>query len=225
MCGRYFLHAKLNELTELVGELYIDQPLQTSYNIAPSQPVSVIHADARGARHLTAMRWGLVPSWSKSLNTRYKMINARTETIAEKPAYRAAFRYRRCLIPASGFYEWQPRPSGKQPWSITREDGQILMLAGVWEHWQDPDGNELESCSVIVREANPEIAPVHDRMPVMLAESVFDAWLDRHLQRVEHIVPLMADVITAPMCLRPVSRRVNNPGNDDVDLLRPVEES
>lgn len=221
MCGRYFLHSTADKLTRLFGEMPMPR-LAPRYNIAPTQPVPIVRQNARGEREMALVRWGLVPGWSKGPDSRYSMINARAETVASKPAYRNAFRYRRCLIPADGFYEWQQGPSGKQPLVLRPLDGGMLALAGIWEHWQDADGNEIESCSILVRAANAQVAAVHDRMPVVIAPAAFDLWLDIHAQKPQPLETLLAAQTVPVLQIYPVGRAVNSPANDAADLLQPM---
>lgn len=222
MCGRYFLAASLDDLTGLFGP-FAGAPPPRRYNIAPSQPVPVLRADATGARHLVPVRWGLVPGWSKGPDSRFSMINARAETLAAKPAYRAALRYRRCLVPASGFYEWHARSDGKkQPFAIRRVDHRPFAIAGLWEHWQGADGSELESCSLIVTTANHRVAAIHERMPVILDPSDFPAWLDRHRQHPDELLPLLRPCPDDWLELYPVSAEVNNPRHDGPQLREPA---
>lgn len=223
MCGRYFLHSTADKLTRLFGEMPMPL-LEPRYNIAPTQPVPIVRQDARGRREMVLVRWGLIPSWSKGPDPRFSMINARAETAAQKPAYRSAFRYRRCLVPADGFYEWRKVDGGKQPYVLRPGNDQALALAGLWEHWQDADGNELESCSILVRAANDQVAPVHDRMPVVIGPDAFDLWLDIHAQKPAPIETLMAAQQPPDLVIRPVGRAVNNPRNDSPSLLDPLDE-
>jgi putative SOS response-associated peptidase YedK len=219
MCGRYFLHAGADRLAALFGDMPMPR-LQPRYNIAPTQPVPIVRQDTRGGRELVLVRWGLVPSWSKGPDSRYSMINARVETAASKPAYRNAFRYRRCLLPADGFFEWQVQAGGKQPLVLRPEDGSLLALAGLWEHWQDADGNELESCSILVGPANSQVAAVHERMPVVIAPTSFAAWLDVRNQHAAAIEALLAAQYAPRYAIHPVSRAVNNPRADGPELVQ-----
>ncbi len=219
MCGRYFLHSSLDQLTELFGEM--DAPrLAPRYNIAPSQPVPVVHENALGQRQMTFMRWGLVPAWSKGPDNRFHMINARAESIAEKPAYRAAYRYRRCLIPADGFYEWAPSPGGRKPYVLQPEDGKPVAFAGIWEDWMDAEGNQLDSCAVVTTAANMQVRAVHQRMPVILQQQYFACWLDRHLQKPAEVTPLLEHNRTPQLQVYPVGKGVNNPQHDGPELIR-----
>jgi putative SOS response-associated peptidase YedK len=223
MCGRYFLHASAEQLAALFGEMPMPR-LAPRYNIAPTQPVPVVRVADGGRREMVLVRWGLVPGWSRGPDNRYSMINARVETVAQKPAYRGALRYRRCLVPADGFYEWRATARGKQPYVLRAADDRPLALAGLWEHWQDADGNELESCVILVRAANTQVAPVHDRMPVIMDPGSFERWLDPRLQKSQPVETLLAAQQPPALTVYPVSRAVNSPSNDSPDLLKPDPE-
>jgi putative SOS response-associated peptidase YedK len=222
MCGRYFLHSTAEKLTQLFGEMPMPV-LAPRYNIAPTQPVPIVRVDAQGRREMVLVRWGLVPGWSKGPDNRYSMINARAETVAQKPAYRNAYRYRRCLIPADGFYEWRAGHNGKQPYVLRAADRTPLALAGLWEHWHDDQGNELESCVILVKEANAQVRPVHDRMPVFIGHDSFHTWLDPRLQKSQPVDTLLAAQQPPSLRIHPVSKAVNSPRNDSPDLIEPVE--
>jgi putative SOS response-associated peptidase YedK len=221
MCGRYFLHSTADKLSALFGEMPMPM-LQPRYNIAPSQPVPVVRQNPAGQREMVLVRWGLIPSWSKGPDSRFSMINARVETVAQKPAYRSAFRYKRCLIPVDGFYEWRAERAAKQPYVLRPRDGRPLALAGLWEHWQDADGNELESCTILVREANEQVKAVHERMPLIMSPDSFDLWLDIHAQKPQPLETLLAVQQAPELEIYPVSRAVNNPRADAGSLLEPL---
>ena len=201
MCGRFIqysdpeIYAERFEL-ELEPEVLGD--VHPSNNLAPTELALVIRQDGKGRRTLAPLRWGLVPYWSKGPSHKYTMINARAETVAERPAYRAALRERRCLIPAEGFYEWRTRGKVKQPYLIRRADRAPFAMAGLWERWRDPDGAAvggetayLESCTIIVTDANSVIRPLHDRMPVILSPEDYADWLDPKCQdRARHLAML-----------------------------------
>lgn len=223
MCGRYFLHSTADKLTELFGEMPMPM-LASRYNIAPTQPVPIVRQDGDGRREMVLVRWGLVPGWSKGPDNRYSMINARVETVATKPAYRSAFRYRRCLVPADGFYEWKPGERGKQPFVLRAADRVPMALAGLWEHWQDDHGNELESCVILVRAADAAVGRIHDRMPVIVAPESFDLWLDTRSQKPGPIEALLAAQQPPELEIYPVSRSVNSPRNDTAELIEPIGE-
>ena len=222
MCGRYFLHSTADRLSALFGEMPMPL-LQARYNIAPSQPVPVIRENPAGQREMVLVRWGLIPSWSKGPDSRFSMINARVETVAQKPAYRSAFRYRRCLIPVDGFYEWHAAGKAKQPYVLRPRDHRPMALAGLWEHWQDADGNELASCTILVGEANAQVKAVHERMPVVIDPTAFDLWLDVRSQKPQPLETLLAAQPAPDLTVYPVGRAVNNPRVDQPDLIVALE--
>jgi putative SOS response-associated peptidase YedK len=172
------------------------------------------------------LRWGLVPFWSSGPDSGYRMINARAETVAEKPAFRAAFRRRRCLIPADGFYEWRSQGPGKakQPYWITLAEGGPMTLAGLWEHWEGEGGETVESCTILVGPANERMAPLHDRMPVILAPSDRDLWLDPGMHDPAALRPLLRPYPSEGITTTPVGRRVNSPANEGPELIAPETE-
>lgn len=226
MCGRYNLITDadaLMEFFELESSLLQTSDLAPRYNIAPSQEVAAVRMGEEG-RELVMLRWGLVPFWARDTRTGYRMINARAETVASKPAYRAAFRERRCLIPATGFYEWKGTSGNKQPYFIGMRNEGLMAFAGVWEHWQT--GEEcLESCSIIVTQANERVRCVHERMPVILDPQVFDAWLDPANRDVAALQSLLQPYSGSELTVYPVNRAVNSPQNDDPRCMQQVENS
>ena len=178
MCGRFLLHTPVDTLQRAFG--FAERPnLRPRYNIAPTQTVPIVRQKDGGGRELALVRWGLIPSWAKEAGIGGRLINARAETVAEKPAFRGAFRKRRALVPADGFYEWRKREGDrpKQPLLVRRRDGQPFAFAGLWEHWRGPEG-EVETCTILTTEANAALAPIHDRMPVILDPACYDRWLD-----------------------------------------------
>ncbi len=219
MCGRYSLTSPVESVVQLFA-LDARPNLPPRYNIAPTQEVAVLRTEG-GARTLGLMRWGLVPAWAKNVSISAKMINARAETVAEKPSFRSAFKRRRCLIPADGFYEWQARGKGpKQPYRITQFDGLPFAFAGLWEAWQEPDGDELLSCTIITTEANRLLREIHPRMPVILDSADYDQWLD-----VDSTAPAQSLLNPAPddwLMAYPVSTRVNNVRNDDTACVESI---
>jgi putative SOS response-associated peptidase YedK len=224
MCGRYFLHSTADRLTQLFGEMPMPQ-LVPRYNIAPAQAVPIVRQTPSGSREMVLVRWGLIPGWSKGPDSRFSMINARVETVARKPAYRNAFRYRRCLIPADGFYEWRATGAAKQPYVLRpRDHRRPLALAGIWEHWQDAHGNELESCSILVGEANAQVRPVHERMPMVITPPAFDLWLDIHSQKPRPLETLLAAQQPPEFDIYPVGFAVNSPRNDSATLIDPIQD-
>ena len=220
MCGRYNLITDAETLVDFF-ELSEGLTLKPRYNIAPSQTVPAIRRQD-GERRLVELRWGLIPFWAKNSKIGYNTINARAETLAEKPAFRAAFRQRRCLIPATGFYEWQARPGGKQPYHITVGDGELFAFAGLWERWRDEQSQTLESCTIVVTGANEKIAAVHQRMPVILDPADFDTWLDSEVTDKDRLQELLRPYPAQRINLYPISTRVNKPANDDSDCITPV---
>jgi putative SOS response-associated peptidase YedK len=221
MCGRFAQYSDPDSYAEqfALGRVCEAAP---HYNLAPSQDVLAVRRAADGVRELVSLRWGLVPAWSKGPDSRFSMINARAETVAERPAYRGAFRHRRCLIPSEGFYEWRATPTGKQPYLIHRgdmPDPPIFAMAGLWETWQGPAG-PLHSCTIIVTDANPQIAVVHDRMPVIIEPPDYAAWLHPDNRDSQALAALLRPA-SGPWDLYPVSRRVNSPRNDDPGLILP----
>ena len=218
MCGRYELHSSPAAIALAFG-LPAPPALSPRYNIAPMQPVPVIRQTSTGERKLVEMRWGLVPRWAKDPAIGAKMINARGEGIAEKPAFRWAFERRRCLLPADGFYDWKAVNGGKQPFHIANIDGRPLGIAGLYERWLSSDGGVLDTCTVITTEANALLRDVYDRMPVIIAPQDYARWLDRsRTDVVDLIAPYRADALR----LIPVSTSVNSAKNDDPSLLEPV---
>ena len=224
MCGRYSLTSPVEAMARLFGVAMGEHAPR--YNIAPSQGILVARAapdGAGGAREAAVLRWGLVPSWAKDADIGNRMINARAETVAEKPSFRAAFRRRRCLVPATGFYEWRVASGPKQPYNIGMADGGPFAMAGLWEHWTGPDGAAVETCAILTTEANELLRPIHARMPVILAPGDFDLWLDPELTMPELLAPLLRPFDPAVMVAHPVSRHVNNVRNDDPACLEPVD--
>jgi len=188
------------------------------YNIAPTQTVIVVNDD--GTRHLMQMRWGLIPSWAKDPAIGNRMINARAETVATKPAFRVALRKRRCLIPADGFYEWQAVGRRKQPVYITLKTREPFSFAGLWEAWTSPEGKEIKTCTIITTEANEVLKSIHDRMPVILTREAEIIWLDPAIQDPVWLLPLLKPYLAEEMEVYPVSTLVNNPANDGPECIK-----
>lgn len=217
MCGRFVRFSSVDKFAELFGARD-GFDLSPRYNIAPTQAVLAARNALEGGRELVALHWGLVPHWAKEPKTGYSTINARAETVAEKPAFRKAFRYRRCLIAADGFYEWRRMGSVKQPYYIGLEDGEPFAFAGIWEHWEG-QGEMIDSCAIIVTQANELVAPIHDRMPVILDPADYEPWMDPELQDPERLKALLRPYPAERMRAYPVSTRVNNPKNDQPELV------
>jgi putative SOS response-associated peptidase YedK len=233
MCGRYTSTSTTTELATAFGveEVKTDE-LPLRYNVAPTQPVYAVaeRRVERGApiRQLGTFRWGLVPSWAKDPSVGARMINARSETVASRSAYRDALVRRRCIIPADGFYEWQVTGDGrgqrhKVPHFIRHRDGTSLAFAGLWEVWRrDPGGDPLRSCVVITTTANELLAPLHNRMPVVLSPDAWDSWLDRANDDVEALRRLLVPAPAADFEAYPVGPLVNNVANDGPELVWPA---
>ena len=226
MCGRYSLTVPEEAIRQLF-DLPAAGWMSPRFNISPSQIAPVLRRDENSGRMVVdGMTWGLIPSWTKQSTGGQKIqagqINARSETAAEKPTFRAAYRRRRCLIPADGFYEWQKIEGGKQPNWICRADGAPFVFAGLWETWGDSHGTEVVSFAILTTEAADDIRPIHHRMPVILEKPEFEAWLDpEQTPRTGLFAPAHAPRMQA----RPVSRRVNSPRNDDAACLQEAPKS
>ncbi len=224
MCGRYRLTRKKEILAEHFG-IEPDDNWQPRYNVAPTQDVTVIRQDpAEPKRTGGTMRWGLIPFWSKDPKAGFKMINARSEDIAEKPAFREALKKRRCLIPADGFYEWQKSGGTKRPFCFTMADEGLFAFAGIWERWKDPEGKWVETCSIITTAANALCEDIHDRMPVILHPEDYDLWLDPGFENTEELRALLKPYESDQMKRFEVSSRVNAVKNDDPDCVAPTAE-
>jgi len=221
MCGRYELHTHPAALALAFGVPFPPQ-MRPRYNIAPMQEVPIIRRNPSGQRELVDVRWGLVPRWAKDPAIGNRMINARAETLAEKPSFRTALKKHRCLLPTDGFYEWIQTASGaKQPIHIGMKDGAPFAFAGLFERWLSPEGEVLDTCAIITTQANALLSPLHDRMPVIVAPVAFDRWLDvANEDTAELFAPFPADAMT----YYPVSARVNSVRNDDAKLIVRVEE-
>lgn len=220
MCGRYTIISAPAVLRDVFG--FEEQPnFPARFNVAPTQPIPIVRL-TEGRRQFVLARWGFLPSWVKDPSTFALLINARGESAREKPAFRAAIKYRRCLIPADGFYEWQARGSGaKQPFYIHAKSGAPLAFAGLWETWSGPNGEEVDTAAIVTTKANWTLAPIHERMPVIVPPSAFDLWLDT-----AHVDDRTAEAVIAPapddlLEAYPVSTAVNRTANDSPMLLEP----
>jgi len=222
MCGRYTLPASPEQLRQFFPGIEIPDQTPTRYNIAPTQPVAVIANDGRN--RLDFFVWGLIPSWAKDPSIGNRMINARAETLLEKPAFRAAFRRRRCLIPADGFYEWmqQPGSKAKTPMLIRKQSGEPFAFGGLWETWNSPDGSQILSCTIITTTPNTLMQAIHNRMPLILPKTAYDLWLDPGEARGEALQALLRPYPAEGMEAFPVSTLVNSPNNDVPDCVRPI---
>lgn len=222
MCGRFTLFEADKVLSKEFGVSGVPL-LSPRYNIAPSQAVAAVRASPAGTgRELALLRWGLIPSWSKDPAIGNRLINARAETVREKPSFRNAFRRHRCLIPASGFYEWLRQERGKQPYYVRMRDARIFAFAGLWDRWESPEKGLIETCTILTTAANAVLAPIHDRMPVILPAGEYARWLDPTLQDADSLASLLASFPPEEMEAFPVSPRVNAPTTDDEKCVAPL---
>jgi len=220
MCGRFVITSAPEALRRIFG--YLEQPnFPPRHNIAPTQPIPVVILD-HGARHFHLMRWGLIPSWVKDPRKFTLLINARAETVLEKPAFKNAIRRRRCLVPADGYYEWQVVDGRKRPFFIYRRDHRMLGLAAVAETWMGPNGEELDTVAIVTTAASPDLAILHHRVPVAIDEADFARWLDCSEDSADPVLPLMAPPREGTFTWHEVSRRVNHADNDDAQLILPI---
>lgn len=236
MCGRFVSTSNPDKIADYFdAEADVDS-LGENYNVAPTHDIYAVVTGPDGVTRVEAFHWGLIPSWAKDRKIASRMINARAETLGEKPAYKGLFRKKRCIIPMDGFYEWKPgSPDGpltakgkpvKQPMFINRLDGEPLAVAGLWSAWRDPedaDGRFLHSATIVTTAANEAMKPVHDRMPVMIPKSRWAEWLDPANDRIDELTSLFAVPDDGSLQLRPVSTDVNNVRNNGPELIEPVE--
>jgi putative SOS response-associated peptidase YedK len=221
MCGRYVLAADASDYAEYFGvDRIVTEELDPSYNVAPTDAVYTV-AEWEGERLLGTMQWGLVPHWAK--DRKKIQINARAESVATKPMFRDSLARKRCLIPADGFYEWEPKDKGRTPHWVHRADGYPMAFAGIWSSWKDPEtGIWIRTCSIITTEARGVITAVHDRMPVSLDPEVWDAWLDRDLTDPDQAEALIRPIDPDLLMEHPVASRVNSVRNNDPTLVEEV---
>ncbi len=231
MCGRYSLTTPEEALRRLFQYRGPARNVAARYNIAPTQEAPVVRltpaesgAASAGGPELAMLRWGLIPSWAKEAAIGSRMINARAETVAEKPAFRNAFRERRCLVPADGFYEWAHANGAKQPWRIHRADDGPLAFAGLWERWRQA-GETVESFTIITTDANAALLPIHERMPVVLDPPDFAAWLDAEDTPRDHALALLRPYAGDALAAYKISTHVNSPRNDDKNCFTPLDRS
>ena len=220
MCGRYLITSAPEAIRALFR--YREQPnFPPRYNVAPTQPVPIVRLD-QNERHFALVRWGLIPSWVKDPRGFSLLINARSESAATKPAFRAALLRRRCLFPADGFYEWRRDGERKRPYVVRPKSGGLIAFAGLWETWMGPNGEEVETGAILTTNANRTIAHIHDRMPVILAPEAFDMWLDTANVEVEMAETLLQPAPDDLMEAYEISTAVNRVANDSADLLTPA---
>jgi putative SOS response-associated peptidase YedK len=224
MCGRFTTEISSELLADLFG-LAGMTGLSSRYNVAPTQLVPVIRRLADGRNRLDQLFWGLIPSWAKDRSLGSKMINARSETVTEKPAFRQAVRFRRCLVLASGFYEWKQQGKEKSPLYIRLKDNGTMVFAGLWEIWKSAEGEVVESCCILTTASNRLIEPLHQRMPVILPRDQFGVWLDRALSDPACLTHLFQPYPSELMEMWPVSRMVNSSRGESPDFIIPVEDA
>lgn len=220
MCGRLSLTTPPDAVRSFFG--YSDQPnFPPRYNIAPTQPIATVRYE-HGAHRFHLVRWGLIPAWVKDPSGFTLLINARAETAAEKPSFRASMRHHRCLIPASGFYEWLRTPDGKQPYWIHPADGDLMAFAGLWSTWSDADGGDMDSGAILTIGSNRMMSAIHHRMPVILRPDAFETWLDVQNVDTREAARLLQPIDDDFLVATPVSTRVNKVSNDDADVQREI---
>ena len=224
MCGRYRLTQRKQVIEEYFGSAPWDDEWNPRYNIAPTQPVPVIRQHPKEPiRQISQMKWGLIPFWSHSADIAAGTINAKSETAAEKPAFRDPLKFRRCLIPADGFYEWKRTGTFKQLYCFEVNDGDLFAFAGLWDGWENAEGQWIRTCSVLTTTPNAVTLRVHDRMPVILDPYSYDLWLDPEMQNVSAISEMLKPYEARHMRSYPVSTRINHVANDDEECSRRVE--
>ena len=220
MCSRYFLDAEGNVIA-YTFTVPLQERIRKRFNIAPTQEAPVIRAAEGGGREVALLRWGLVPPWAKDLKVGTTMINARSEGVEDKPSFRAAVKQRRCVVPATGFFEWQGERGRKQPFAITVPDQPLFAFAGLWERWKPREGEPVETFTIMTTEANEQVARIHDRMPVILPMEAIDTWLAGPVEQARGLLKPYG----RPLALRAVSRVVSNVNNDVPECLHDAEPS
>ena len=224
MCSRY----SLTSPPEAIGKLFavkVEEAFPPRYNIAPTDPALIVRNREAGGRELRLVRWGLIPSWVKDPREFSTLINARSETAAEKPAFRGAMRHRRCLVPTDGFYEWTGKPGSKRPHLIRLKEKAAFALAGLWEHWLGADGSELETMAILTAAGNADMAAIHDRMPVIIEPEHYERWLDCSPGTAAAVADLLHPFADGRLEIIEVNPKLNNPRNEGPDLQTPVRSS
>lgn len=223
MCGRYRLSRRKQIIEEQFDTADWQDDWSPRYNIAPTQQIPVIRQHPREpVRQISSMRWGLIPHWARDASIANGTINAKSETAATKPAFRDPLKFRRCLIPADGFYEWARKNGSKQPYCFEVNEGELYAFAGLWDGWKDASGNWVRTCSILTTTPNAVTSAIHDRMPVILHPESYDLWLDPGMQNVAEISELLKPYDPHLMRCYPVSTRINYVVNDDCECCRPV---
>jgi putative SOS response-associated peptidase YedK len=224
MCGRYRLSRRKQIIEEYFDTVDWQDDWNPRFNIAPTQFVPVVRQNPKEpARELSLMKWGLIPHWAKDSSIATSTINAKSETAVTKPAFRDPLKFRRCLIPADGFYEWAKTTRSKQPYCFEVNDGELFAFAGLWDGWKDSTGNWVKTCSILTTTPNALASTVHDRMPAILDRESYDLWLDPGMTNVQVISELLKPYDARLMRSYPISTRINHVGKDDEDCSRPVE--
>lgn len=224
MCGRFALYADYEVILkrfDIEQDSFGEEQYQQSYNIAPSQQVAAVVSDGKKNR-LGKLQWGLIPPWAKEAKIGYKMINARAETAAEKPSYRNAFKKKRCLVVADAFYEWRKDDAGKTPMLIKMKSGEPFAFAALWESWKSPEGETVNSCSILTTGPNKVMESIHDRMPVILSKEAEKIWLDPNVQDIAELEKLLKPYDADEMEAYEVSDAVNSPKNNNPELIRKI---
>ncbi len=223
MCGRFTQISSSTEIARVFDLAYVPH-LEPRYNIAPTQKVAgILRSNPESEREFKWLRWGLIPHWAKEQSIGNKLINARGETVAQKPSFRSAFRRSRCLIIASGFYEWQQQKNRRQPFYIQQIDNLPFALAGLWSTWKSPEDETIDTCTIITTEANEIMQPIHQRMPVILESTNYDLWLDPTVRQPEFLQSLVIPYDSDRLKVYPVSTLVNNPRNDNPECISSIE--
>lgn len=223
MCGRFSNRTSEEKIKK---EFKVEEVpyFEARYNIAPTQKILGIRQES-GEREATTFKWGLVPSWAKDTSMGARLINARSETVAEKPAFRAPFKHRRCIVPADGYYEWQKTVERKQPYYFTMRGERPFGFAGLWDRWKNPEGEVLETCTILTTEANETASDIHDRMPVILSASDYDLWLDEDVRKLDLLKEMLRPYPSEEMITYQVSTLVNNVRVDRAELIEQVTNS
>ena len=222
MCGRFVLMTPGKSLAEHF-RLAEEPSLEPRYNVAPTQPAAIIKPKAGSSlRELKLVRWGLIPFWAKDAKIGARFINARSETASDKPAFRAAFKMRRCLIPADGFYEWKKLEKGSDPYLVVLANRMPFAFAGLWESWKSPHGELIESCTILTSDANELVRPIHDRMPAILSPSDYELWLNPNPKTIGSLKHILKSFPSEQMILFPVSGKVNKASYDAADCVEPL---
>ncbi len=224
MCGRFTLSSRAQTIANYFG-IELPYNLKPRYNIAPSQDILVIRHISDSKPEFCLMRWGLMPAWQNEEDISTKWINARSETIIDKPLFKKLFQQKRCIIVADGFYEWQATTRAKLPFYIFKKDHQPFAIAGLWEHWENHEGKSIESCLLLTTEANPEVKSIHHRMPVILQKAQYSTWLNGENTKVEILKSLLRPYLPQDLTSHEVSTYVNSPKNDNQNCVEKLADS